>query len=60
MKKSQIAIWCALVLNLILIILVANGTWDTKSKVGCDPECSPQYEGPEYEYVKSKFEYCFN
>ena len=50
MKNSQIAISCALVLNLMFIILVVTGTWDTKSKVGCDPECGPG----------SKFEYHFN
>ena len=42
--KIHIAICCALVLNLWLIIIVAT------RKVGCDSECSP----------KSKFEYCFN
>merc|ERR1711990_1186840 len=34
----------ALALNLVLIMLVATGTWEFKYKKGCDPVCG--FEGP--------------
>ena len=36
MRNTQIAICCALALNLVLIMLVATGTWEFKYKRGDD------------------------
>merc|ERR1711917_38515 len=50
MRNTQIAICCALALNLIFIMLVATGTWEFKYEVkkGCDPDCGSQFDGPEF------------
>jgi len=56
MRNTQIAICCALALNVILIMLVATGTWEFKFKLkkGFEapecPECG--FEGPESAPVK--------
>ena len=52
MRNTQIAICCALALNLVLIMLVATGTWEFKYKKGCDPECG--FEGPPGDQIPSK------
>ena len=53
MRPTQIAICCALALNLLFIILIATGTWEITFKKGCDPECG--FEGPPTAREKSKF-----
>ena len=52
MRNTQIAICCALALNLVLIMLVATGTWEFKYKKGCDPVCG--FEGPPGDQIPSK------